>query len=86
MKDLIETKELMCSADYKKRFVAEYWQNKIRYDKLVRMVEKWDAGTLEFTPTCPRELYDAQLEAMAKYLNVLVERAKLENVKLLEEE
>lgn len=86
MKDLIETKELMCSADYKKRFVAEYWQNKIRYDKLVRMVEKWDAGTLEFTPTCPRELYDVQLEAMATYLNVLVERAKLENVNLLEEE
>ena len=31
---------LMNSADYKERFKAEYWQTKIRYDKLHRMITK----------------------------------------------
>lgn len=83
MKDLIETKELMCSTDYKERFKAEYWQNKIRFNKLSTMLDKWDAGTLNFIPTCPKELYEAQLEAMGTYLNILIERAKLEKVDLL---
>ena len=82
MTDLKETKELMTSADYKERFKAEYWQNKIRYDKLKAMCEKWDKNELNFIPTCPREIYNNQLKAMALYLNVLVERAKLENVNL----
>ena len=39
---LEETKDLMCSPDYKERFNAEYYQLKIRYDKLKTMCEKWD--------------------------------------------
>ena len=34
MKELKETTKLMTSTDYKERFVAEYWQTKIRYEKL----------------------------------------------------
>lgn len=34
MIELIETVELMTSEDYKERFRAEYWQTKIRCDKL----------------------------------------------------
>lgn len=82
MKDLKETKELMCSADYKERFRAEYWQIKIRHSKLVDMVNKWDKGELNFTPTCPRGIYDTQLYVMESYMSVLEERAELEGVNL----
>ena len=49
---LKDTAKLMVSDDYKDRFRAEYFQLKIRYDKLCAMLNKWDAGTLEFAPTC----------------------------------
>lgn len=82
IKNLKSTQHMMCSSFYKSRFVAEFFQTKIRYDKLLAMVEKWDKGELPFTPTCPRELYDQQLAAMKEYLCVLEERANLENVNL----
>ena len=82
MKELKETAELMCSADYKERFAAEYYQNETRYLKLLTMCEKWDNGTLEFTPTCERKIYDRQLSAMLANLFVLFERSEIEGVKL----
>lgn len=54
--ELKDTIELMNSSDYKERFKAEYLQVKIRYDKLHKMLVKWDAGTLNFTPTCAKAL------------------------------
>ena len=81
-KELKETVAGMTSADYKERFKAEYYQLKIRYDKLNAMCKKWDAGDLDFVPTCPRTLYARQLNAMAFYLKVLEERAKIEKVEL----
>lgn len=80
--ELKDTIEMMNSADYKERFKAEYYQLKIRYDKLNAMVEKWDKGELDFKPTCPRSLYSIQLITMYNYLNVLKERAQLEGVEL----
>lgn len=82
MKELSGTVEWMCSPDYKQRFRAEYWQVKIRYEKLKAMCEKWDNGRLDFKPTCPREVYDVQLPAMRSYLGALVIRAQLEGVEL----
>ena len=82
MLQLKETAALMNSADYKDRFKAEYYQLETRYIKLKAMVEKWDNGTLEFTPTCPRATYDFQLKAMKEYLGILQIRAKMENVEL----
>ena len=79
---LAETATLMTSSDYKERFMAEYMQIKNRYEGLKRMVEKWDAGTLEFTPTCPRATYDFQLKAMKEYKDILEIRAKMEGVKI----
>ena len=52
--DLKDTAEMMSSADYKERFKAEYYQTAIRYKKLTAMLDKWDNGTLAFSPTCPR--------------------------------
>lgn len=82
MKELKDTVEGMLSSDYKERFKAEYHQLEIRFDKLATMVKKWDEGKLDFTPTCPREIYDDQLDYMYNYLKVLEKRAEIENVKL----
>lgn len=80
--ELKQTVELMNSSDYKERFKAEYYQLKIRYDKLHNMCEKWDKNELDFTPTCSRFTYARQLNAMAFYLKVLEERAVAEKIEL----
>ena len=82
MKDLKETINLMNSADYKDRFRAEYYQTKIRYEKLAYMVEKYEKGTLDFKPSCPLKLLKSQLYYMKRYLNILTERAVLEDTNL----
>lgn len=82
--ELKNTIPMMESADYKERFKAEYMQLAIRFTKLKSMVEKWDAGTLNFSPTCPRSTYNMQLKAMSEYLAVLEARAVMEDVELTE--
>lgn len=77
---LAKTIERMVSSDYKERFEAEYEQLLTRFTALKGMVEKWDNGKLEFTPTCPRGIYDRQLNAMKDYLVVLMERAEIEKI------
>ena len=79
---LLATVFNMKSPDYKKRFEAEYRQLKIRYESLKKMCEKWDAGELDFTPTCPRTTYDKQMAAMVDYLSVLEVRAHYEDIDL----
>lgn len=78
MEELFETVELMNSADYKDRFIAEYWQNKIRYNKLQNMVNNWD--NLKFKPICPLSTYLLQLEYMKKYIAILEIRAVAEDI------
>lgn len=82
MMELKETVEMMNSADYKERFKAEYQQVVIRYRKLAAMLEKWDNGELNFTPTCPRSTYNMQVRAMTDYIAVLEARAVMEGVDL----
>lgn len=77
---LAKTCSMMVSPDYKERFKAEYIQIYNRLHGLKRMLESWDKGTLNFTPTCPRDLYDKQVSGMVTYLNVLAKRAKMEGV------
>ena len=79
---LVDTVEMMNSSDYKERFKAEYSQLVIRYNGLRNMLEKWDNGTLEFEPTCPRSTYNLQIKAMTDYIAVLEARAVMENVDL----
>lgn len=79
---LCDTVAMMNSTDYKERFKAEYYQVAIRHKKLKEMVEKWDKGTLPFTPTCPRKIYDVQLETMADYMEILEARAAVESIVL----
>ncbi len=80
--ELRDTVEMMNSADYKERFKAEYRQNVIRYQKLATMLDKWDKGELNFTPTCPRSTYNMQIKAMTDYIAVLEARAVMENIDL----
>ena len=80
--ELKETVKMMNSADYKERFRAEYFQAKIRYDKLDQMTVKYEAGTLTFTPSCSLELLKEQKKHMGNYIRTLKIRAEIEDVNL----
>lgn len=80
--ELNETVKMMESTDYKERFKAEYYQTKIRYDKLHQMLIKYEAGTLDFTPTCDIEILERQARYMGNYLKSLEIRAEIEKIKL----
>ena len=84
--ELKETVELMNSEDYKERFVAEYHQVKIRYEKLKNFCNKIEVETMlgkEVTKhDCPLELLREQQKYMGLYLSVLEKRALIENVEL----
>ena len=78
--ELKDTIEMMNSEDYKERFKAEFYQTKIRYEKLCDLIEKYEAGTLDFEPGCPLDLLIAQAKYMFDYLYVLEDRADLEGI------
>lgn len=84
--ELKETIELMCSSDYKERFVAEYRQVKIRYEKLKNFCNKIEVEEMlgkEVTKhDCPLELLREQQKYMGLYLSILEKRALIENVEL----
>lgn len=81
---LKETIPLMTSNDYKERFKAEYFQLKIRDDKLSEMLNKYNEGTLDFTPNCSYEMFFEQLVYMKHYLAMLERRAEIEGINLEE--
>jgi len=85
-KELKEKVELMNSEDYKERFIAEYHQVKIRYEKLKNFCNKIEVEEMlgkEVTKhDCPLELLREQQKYMGLYLSVLEKRALIENVVL----
>ena len=86
--ELVDTVEKMTSADYRERFVAEYQQLKIRYEKLKAYCNKIEAaqriGDAEKEPShdCPLTLLKKQQRAMGNYLHILEVRAEIENITL----
>lgn len=84
--ELKETVELMNSEDYKERFVAEYHQVKIRYEKLKNFCNKIEVEEMlgkEVTKhDCPLELLREQQKHMGFYLLILEKRALIENIVL----
>lgn len=93
--ELKETVDLMCSANYKERFKAEYYQLKIRYEKLKNFCNKieaydslsWsdakkDTTVKEPKHDCPFELLRTQQRQMGELLHTLEIRAVIENVNL----
>lgn len=80
--ELQDTIELMNSAEYKDKFKAEYWQAKIRYDKLDDMTVKYEARTLTFIPKCSLELLKEQKKYLENYIRILKIRAEIEGIEL----
>ena len=68
--------------DWKERFVQEYKELKERYNKLHRMLIKYEAGTLDFTPNCSLELLKEQKMYMGEYLRILEIRSEIEDIDL----
>ena len=64
--ELKDTTELMNSADYKDRFKAEYYQTKIRYNKLHKLIIKM----------CKKQLGE---EETNKIIDETIEEFKKEN-------
>lgn len=96
MRELRETVDLMNSGDYKERFIAEYWQTKIRYEKLKAFNNKIEAAyrtdceqcgdrKVEMPKhDCPADLLREQQNRMGEYLHILEVRAEIEGIDLEE--
>lgn len=86
MKTLEDTIEKMTSSLYNERFVAEYMQLKIRYEKLKDFCNRIEVAEMmhEEPPIhdCPLELLREQQKTMGQYLSVLEKRAIIENIVL----
>jgi hypothetical protein len=93
MKELKETTKLMTSTDYKERFVAEYWQTKIRYEKLKAFNTKIEAAQrVRFSDIenklkepihdCPADILVEQQHILGEYLHILEIRAVIEGIDL----
>ncbi len=88
--ELKDTVDLMLSDDYKERFVAEYWQLKIRYERLKKFNQKIDLEErygvrnypVPIIHDCPSLLLIHQQDAMEKLLGILEKRAMIENIDL----
>ena len=79
---LEDTAAAMFSEDYKERFRAEYYQTKIRLDKLLEMMRLWTVEKLPFEPKCDPDTYMGQISFMNAYLWILGKRAKEEGIEL----
>lgn len=91
---LIDTVGMMTSGDYKERFKAEYYQTKLRYEKLKDMntrIEASDRTSFKEHPfpmplhDCPDEILREQQCIMGRYLHLLEVRARIEGIPLWEE-
>ena len=84
--DLAVTVPLMTSGDYKERMLAEYWQLKIRYEKLKKFNTQIEAAQImgQEGPkhTCPAYMLKEQQSIMKEYLHVLEVRAVMEGITL----
>ena len=67
---------------WQERRKREYRETKERYEKLHRMVTKYEGGTLNFTPNCSIDLLKQQKRHMGEYLHDLEIRAEIEGVNL----
>ena len=76
--ELRDTVDLMLSDDYKDRLKAEYYQVKIRCEKLEAAIKGYDAG--EVNLDSPPELFRQQLDYMMNYKAILEQRATYEGV------
>lgn len=72
--------EMVLSEDYKERFIAEYVETKIRYERLHNIIIKWCAGRADFVTDI--DLLEEQAKHMGSYLKTLEIRAVKEDIEL----
>ena len=97
--ELKDTISMMTSIDYKDRFIAEYRQTKIRYEKLkdlnTRIEASYNTSNIRFSEEnvreiempihkCPSRILSDQQHIMGEYLHVLELRAVIEGIDLKE--
>lgn len=82
MRDLASTIELMTSPNWDDRFVAEYLQTKIRYEKLRKMIIKREVGKCDFETPIPLESWVLQKNYMKCYLYELEKQAAIHGIEL----
>lgn len=80
--ELKDTVELMISTDWKDRFIAEYLQAKIRYEKLHKLIVKRDVGKHGFNTPIPFKSWKAQARYMGMYLYELEKQAEIHGIDL----
>ena len=85
--NLSDTVALMISRDYRDRFVAEYIQTKIRYERLKTFCNRIEAAKLDPELTAPKhdcslKLLRKQQSVMGEYLHQLELRAIIEDIDL----
>lgn len=84
--ELEDTVEYMLSGDYQERFIAEYWQLKIRRDKLhsyiqrIELAHDYDCGD-EPVHDCPLALLKDQLYYMNTLMDIMDKRRIVEEIK-----
>ncbi len=83
---LSDTVNDMNSRDYRKRFLAEYRQTKIRYERLKDFCNRVEVCQEQGSPApehdCPVSLLREQQKHMGMYLSCLEKRAIYENINL----
>lgn len=80
--ELKDTIGLMTSQDWRDRFVAEYLQTKIRYEKLHKLIVKREVGKHGFETPIPLESWKTQAKHMGMYLYELEKQAVLHGIEL----
>ena len=80
--ELKDTIELMSSTDWKDRFIAEYLQIKIRYEKLHKLIVRREVGKIEFNTPIPLASWNEQAYYMGMYLHELEKQAVLHGIEL----
>ena len=82
MMELKDTVEFMTSTSWEDRFVAEYLQTKIRYEKLHNLIAKREVGIETFKTPISLESWKAQANYMGLYLYELEKQAALHGINL----
>lgn len=79
---LSNTVNYMISGDWKERFLAEYMQTKIRYEKLHKLIVKREVGKIDFDTPIPLESWKEQAKHMGLYLYELEKQAAIHGIEL----
>ena len=80
--ELKDTIFLMTSKDYKDRFKAEFYQTKIRYNKLKQSLDNIIKDNLSSETYRSILILELQAQCMKNYLDILVSRAINEGIEI----